>query len=316
MVCARVDRDGIHCVQVQAATPAGRIKGEAKMKELQAELVRLCGEVLDDGEITAEEILKIGQWFKDNPGAGKGWPGEILKTPVLAVCADDKVNKTELRKISRLLGEVSVEFSLRRQQQRLKMIRKEIQDKVNSVIASADLTQPRLPSIGVKMKIGSQTDKKTTYVVELAGPSCSCPDWQRRSGLPAGHLSRCCKHIIDGFNTLRPEKGYPGWMGAFFGANWRPEPGQEWGVLKVAGQLVLFSTAAQNGWGNVYQNVGDGYQRFGYSIVEDRWAYGAEPSGAAFLAGRILQASGGGMPGPGHQKESPGLGSFFKKIFS
>jgi hypothetical protein len=269
--------------------------------------VALCGEILDDGEITPEEVLELGEWFKNKPGAENGWPGEILKLPVLAVCEDKKVNKTELRKISRMLGTVAVEIPQRLNDARLNEIRQQNLAKVSAAIKSFDLSSPKLPQIGVQFKVGSQTDDRMKYTVGLVGPTCNCPDWKnRRDDLPGGHPSRCCKHIIEAFNLLRPKGGYPGWLDPFFGCNWRPDPHMEWATLRINGIPALVSSAADRGWANAYVRSGASWKRFGYNVHEQRWSYGIAPDAGEQLALFIQN----GLSFPSPKK------SFFQKMFA
>jgi hypothetical protein len=91
------------------------------------------------------------------------------------------------------------------------------------------------------------------------------------------------------YSQLEPDVGWPGWLGAFLDFAWTPHPGQDWIVLEGTQNLILASTAP-NGWANVFVDDGGGYDRYGYNISEQRWAYGIGPNESKRITGAILQA--------------------------
>lgn len=94
---------------------------------------------------------------------------------------------------------------------------------------------------------------------------------------------------MDAYGELEPETGWPGWFGAFIELSWPPHPQQDWIVLRTGNGLVLASTAP-TGWANIYTEESGQYDRFGYNIFEDRWAYGVEPDGGDRIRRAILDA--------------------------
>jgi hypothetical protein len=63
-----------------------------------------------------------------------------------------------------------------------------------------------------------------------------------------------------------------------------PAPRQDWSVLSIRGgwftfqrpDLVLISSAP-NRWADVFAPDNGRYDRYGYNVIEDRWAYEIEP---------------------------------------
>jgi hypothetical protein len=78
-----------------------------------------------------------------------------------------------------------------------------------------------------------------------------------------------------------------GWLRAFIENGWPAHPGAEWHLLTVGSDKVLFCTASDKGWANVYAKENSGYSRFGFNVDENRWAYGTEPRGARAIADAI-----------------------------
>jgi hypothetical protein len=140
-----------------------------------------------------------------------------------------------------------------------------------------DLSQPRLPIIPFVSKIKSHSQKGKVYEVNLAATTCTCPDWRNfRHRHPEQHLTCCCKHVFDAYNQFEPPTKWPGWLRAFFELASPPHPKQQWAVLNVDQDLVLVSSAP-NGWANVFASDRGPYDRYGYSVIENRWAYGIAP---------------------------------------
>src|SRR2546422_3110981 len=68
-----------------------------------AELLALCEAILEDDEVSVEEIQSLGEWLTEHEVARRSWPGEVLAPPIQQVLLDGRVNKTELKKITALL---------------------------------------------------------------------------------------------------------------------------------------------------------------------------------------------------------------------
>jgi hypothetical protein len=51
--------------------------------------------------------------------------------------------------------------------------------------------------------------------------------------------------------------------------------------------LILISSAPR-GWANVFAPDDDHYDRYGYNVVEDRWAYEMEPPASTRIRKAIL----------------------------
>ena len=250
------------------------------------ELLRLCESILEDGEIDATEIYGLAEWLNNNRDACFNWPGELLVTPLQTIWADGKVTKTELRQIGRLLVQIQREWAKRQTSDALK----HAVQLVEQMVANLDLTRPQLPLLPFATRVKSHTHKGVVYDVDLSGPTCTCPDWRSyRNGFPEAHLTRCCKHVLDVYSQLEPGAGWPGWFGAFLDHGWTPHPKQDWVVLEGTHNLILTSTAP-TGWANVFVDDGSGYDRFGYSTSEQRWAYGIGPGESKGVTAAILRA--------------------------
>jgi hypothetical protein len=91
--------------------------------------------------------------------------------------------------------------------------------------------------------------------------------------------------MFQAYAQIEPLGGWPGWLRAFLDLGWAPKPQEEWLIVFVDPSPVLVSTAS-NGWANAFVSDGSPYDRFGYNIDDDRWAYNLRPRDSA----RIQQA--------------------------
>jgi hypothetical protein len=248
-----------------------------------SELVAVCESILDDGEISSDEIYRLAEWLNNHRDACHHWPGSLLVPLLQEVWADGKLTKTEIRKIGGLLIRIRKEWA----KEQIEIAIDDAMEAAEAIIDFMDLNQPRLPTIPCVVKVKSHSERGVLYNVDLNGPTCTCPDWRSyRAHLPEGHLGRCCKHVLDAYGKIEPQAGWPSWLGCLVENRIPPHPQKQWMVIQVKRSPALLSTAP-SGWADVYASSDGGfYERFGYNVIEDRWSYGMEPDGSR----KILQA--------------------------
>lgn len=253
------------------------------MRSPSTELVALCASILGDGEVSAEEAYELAEWLNNHSDSATTWPGSELIKPLQEIWADGKVNKRELHRLARLLISIQREWA----RHPATDISATDGDAPAELIAT-QLDNVRVPSVDAKFQVPSQSEPGRFYEVDLSGPSCTCPDWRTwRSRLPVGDLTRCCKHVLHVYAKLARREKTDGWLFAFIENGWPPHPGAEWHLITVGADKILFCTASEKGWANVFAKEGRDYARFGFNVDEDRWAYGSEPDGARAIASAI-----------------------------
>jgi len=243
-------------------------------------LVAVCNSIVEDGELTKKELLNLGQWLNEHHESHRHWPADQLFQLMREAFSDRRITATEMRAIGKLLVRIRHEWAKRQ--------RESVSDAFEKLdhpqIPTIDLSQALLPSIAFEARVNSHSDSANIYNVDLRGPTCTCPDWTgMRRKLSVGDLSRCCKHAFDAFSQVKPVSGWPGWLGAFLELAWAPDPRQKWVVLNLDESLVLASSAPR-GWADVFAESENTYDRFGYNVDEDRWAYGIEPANCSQIA--------------------------------
>lgn len=252
-----------------------------------SELIGVCDSILEDGELSGDELYRLAEWLNDHRDACLHWPGNLLVKPLQEVWADGNITKTELREMSRLLLRIRKQWAKIEMDDALDQQR----ETAEQIVSALDLSRPELPSIPLVLRVKSHTSRGVFYEVDLRGPNCQCPDWKSfRGQLPLGHLTRCCKHVFDAFGVVEPETGWPGWLGAFMDFSWPPHPKQNWILFSVGGSTVLASTAPK-GWADVFSDGGGVYERYGYNIAEHRWAYTLAPRAEHAIINEIVKAN-------------------------
>jgi hypothetical protein len=255
------------------------------MRQSAPDLITLCASIMSDGEISADEAYNLAAWLNEHPEAATTWPGSELIKPLQEIWADGSANRRDLHRLARLLISVQREWAARHPRGGISTIDGESA----SAFTLGDLNDARLPSVSAKFRVPSQSDSGTIYEVDLAGPSCTCPDWRTwRSHLPVGDLTRCCKHVLDVYAQIVRQESTGGCLMAFIENGWPPHPGAEWHLATIGDDTVLFCTASAKGWANVFAKDGESYARFGYNVEEDRWAYGLLPVGGEQIAATII----------------------------
>ena len=63
-----------------------------------SELLVLCESIIEDGELTYDEIYQLAEWLNNDREACLHWPGNLLVEPLRKAWADGKITKTEARK--------------------------------------------------------------------------------------------------------------------------------------------------------------------------------------------------------------------------
>ena len=269
------------------------------------EILVLCESIMEDGELTYDELYQLAEWLNNHQEACSNWPGSLLVAPLQKAWADGKVTKTEARQVARVILQIRKEAAKRESEEAAKREEEEAfaraAETASEVAHTFDLTSPNLPMIPFSTRVKSHTKRGAFYEVNLSGPTCTCPDFRSfRNRLSAGHLTRCCKHVFHAYALVEPGDGWPGWLGAFLALSWKPHPRQEWLVLSIRQgwltfqppELVLISSAP-NRWANVFAPDSCQYDRYGYNVIEHRWAYDVEPKASERIRRAILNFSKG-----------------------
>lgn len=209
----------------------------SKFSQNARDLLQFCDSISSDGELTGDELYQLAEWLNNRKEACHEWPGSELVGPLQGVWADGKITKTELKTIARLLRCIQKERIKREAAQVSARQAKEL----DAVLENYDVETARLPKVPLARSVGSLSEAGKSYQVELSGPSCTCADWvMRRSHLPIGHFSRCCKHILEVFEANEPTAGWPEALQCLFSLRYPPTT-VEWVVLDGGSVLAALN---------------------------------------------------------------------------
>jgi hypothetical protein len=174
--------------------------------DLSIQYLDIIEKVAEDGELTYKEIYQLAKWLNDNKDGRQTWPASQFFPLLKSVLADGKIEKSEAQAVGQLIQKVRREWA----RENAITGAKPRTSTIEVALVNFDDRQPRLPSIETSLNVASFSEPDLVYEIDFSGPSCSCPDFKSyRQHLPAGHISRCCKHIMQGYSELRPKDGWP-----------------------------------------------------------------------------------------------------------
>ena len=77
------------------------------------ELLTICDSIIEDGELTYQELYQLAEWLNGHPEGMRPLAGSLLVEPLEIAWADGKITKTESRQLSRLLLQIRKEAAKR-----------------------------------------------------------------------------------------------------------------------------------------------------------------------------------------------------------
>ena len=107
------------------------------------ELLVLCGTILQDGELTYDELYKLAEWLNSHPEACFDWPGNLLVDPLQGVWADGKITKTEARQVAQVILQIRKERQIATQRKAFSAAT----EIASEAARTFNLTRPNLPTI-------------------------------------------------------------------------------------------------------------------------------------------------------------------------
>jgi hypothetical protein len=140
-----------------------------------------------------------------------------------------------------------------------------------------------------RFTVPSMTERGLAYDVDLSNYSCTCPDWKKlRAVYAVRDFRRACKHII-ALLLYRRAENLGDLLFAFLADLPAGVPTDcSWVMAQFDSYDVLFVLKGTSPWLDVVTAAPQPitprpYQRFGFNLVEKRWAYGHRPRNAAII---------------------------------
>lgn len=259
------------------------------------ELFAYCDAILEDSEVSVDEVYGFAEWMNANPTACDHWPGNVLVGPLQAMWADGETTETELRSFAKVLTGLQKERQRREREQATHEAQSEQQDRVASAVLKFDPSLPWIPPIAAVLSEKSQSEVGRSYRVDLGSQTCTCPDWVgNRDGRSLGSPARFCKHMLSALGRVSPNTDWPDWLGFLTDHAYRISPRSRVGVVRVPGGVVLV-VVSDGDWCDVIAPDSGGYGRFGFNRSQHRWSYGEAPDGARAIRNAIKELVGNGI---------------------
>jgi hypothetical protein len=245
------------------------------------DIFKLIQSIVQDGELSTDEVFDIAAWLESRPADRKKWPGREIYAMLSGEMLAGKITNLQLRKFGAFLIGIIHE---RASKDNLNVV-KTSRTLVDDCLIEFNAKYPVLPSIGIVADVASETHSGVKYLVDLTYPLCSCPNGQKRSDLPRGNLNRCCKHVFSVYSQLRPRSGWPHWLDGYL-ANAKPSScDTHWFVIQTSPPTLVGVYDSE--WCDVFAPKRTLYDRFGYNRFEERWSYGMHPKDSDYIESEI-----------------------------
>ena len=243
--------------------------------------------ISSDGLLTTEEVWSLADWLNSHRDAAESWPGSELVPYLQRIWDDGVLDEDEVNGLQGLIATIESKVAAKN---RLFPDNPADESPQLAFVISAGIDQFKLPQVTRQTTVRSSSGYEE-YSIDMAGPTCTCPDWiNRRRGKPEGSLGRACKHIVRTvFDIgLFRQCATPIWavLNHCQSRGGGTGPNDEYVMIEVKKRQFVASYG--NGdWVNVIEIRGEDSERFGYNLVQKRWAYGESPKGARGLRAAI-----------------------------
>jgi hypothetical protein len=125
------------------------------------ELLILCETILEDGELTHDELYKMAEWLNNHREACFHWPGNLLVAPLQKAWADGKITKTEARQLARVILDICKEAAKREAEETFVRAAETASEAAHTF----DLTTATLPTVPFSTRVKSYTKRGAFYEV-------------------------------------------------------------------------------------------------------------------------------------------------------
>lgn len=255
------------------------------------ETIDLIRQITSDGKLEHSEVWDLADHLNNNRLARQRWPGSRLWPIIQEVYADNVVTADEMR----MLGEEITD---------VEEICSDITGEANDDRPEFDLTEVRVspieaPVVPKTVYIHRRDDSKRLYAANLRDHSCTCEDWREiHEVIPEHGFGRLCQHLVDALHEVYddPKVDTNDWADPVTNLIYilhrfrhPADPLMHWQFLewkdKDETNREAYVAFGSTEWATVFANKGkDIYERYGFSLLKQRWSYGSHPPGDDLLA--------------------------------
>ena len=252
------------------------------------ETLRLIRQITEDGIVTDDEVMSLGNYLNSNSTARKTWPGNVIFEVLKRVFDDARLDPHELKSLAYILRGIELQccgtLGESPNQKSRDGIAEDIQFEELKFV---------LPMLDIQLQVAAHGEGGNLTDVDLAKHECNCGDWtNKRFSFPEDSPGRACRCIVVALRDPEIESEIPRleWNKKLFqlldlftecGNTFDAVP--TWKLLRHAGREWLVAWGDRE-WANVYTENKDGrVERYCYHMYDGRWAYGAKPIGASAI---------------------------------
>lgn len=245
--------------------------------------LNLIRHITEDGLITENEVMALGNYLNSHADAREAWPGNVLFEVLKRIFDDAKVDQGELKALGLILRGIELQcmgtFGVADLQ---------IEDDFPADLIVKE-TAIELPPLQCVITVKSPMADAPEYDVNLTTQECGCEDWmKRRSQFPFGSPGRICKHMLFAILDSSDEKAMLSstWHRDFLKVlNYLAKKDRAadvfptWELLE-AGERWWVACYGRGEWSVVFTENAEGdLDRYAHNVHEGRWAYGKMPIG-------------------------------------
>ncbi|MGB0582794.1 MAG: hypothetical protein ACPGVU_24175 [Limisphaerales bacterium] len=248
------------------------------------ETLRRIRQITEDGVVTEEEVMSMGNFLNENQVARTTWPGNVIFETLKRVFADARLDPHELKALAYILRGIELQCcgALGQLDQ--------IMDDGVPKLAKFDEMELKLPAINEQMQVSASDGDDRISSVDLNKHECDCGDWtSRRFSFADSSPGRICRCLVIALCQPEIEKQIPrtDWNTMFFRlldlfseSSTAFDPLPTWKLLRFK-KFEWVAAWGDKEWATVYTESKAGkVERYCYHLMEGRWAYGAVPIGA------------------------------------
>ena len=252
------------------------------------ETLRKIRAITEDGIVTDEEVMSLGNYLNDNQVARKSWPGNVIFELLKRIFDDARLGPHELKSLAYILRGIELQCC-----GALGQFDEAMEDDDISANAKFEVIDFKLPAMHWEMQVQPNENLKKLSNVDLDGYECDCGDWTSKRFLfgddSPGRLCRC---LVIALRQPDVEADIPrlDWntklfqlLDYFTETEGCFDAYSTWKLLRCEGREWV-AAGGDREWCIVYtENDSGALERYCYHINERRWAYGATPVGAGAL---------------------------------
>lgn len=262
--------------------------------EPHAPTLKVIRRITADEVLEVDEILDLARFLNENREARHAWPGSVLWKTLESVLEDGEISGEEMAALGSILEDIEAEcrsFIGEAPTEEAGCRDADIADEED--VKRVDAGGFRLPSSVVGISTQTEAGRLYAVNLAGPTCNCD-EWREHRASLPEGNPGRICRHVANALHERLETPDAAEWPAAFRGMVAElaevfrgTAPDAQWRELRVNARDYLLALAGED-WAHVYgPGAAGSVERFSYSRQKKRWFCGSRPADAAIIAGFV-----------------------------